>query len=399
MKLTQFYRIAFILILSGTHSNAESAPAKSTSNPLPLHVVRTWGNLRAQTPVTLNTTTKDPSPPPVAYRLGIDSSETQLYGGVVLYCLANDGKAVFWGREKVGPFLIDVQAPTSSQYAKDAQMMQKAFQMEKKQANAEVLYMKTIPFHQAGNYTITVKKPIRDAKDAKFETVAVSTVKVQKKPGPLWSPWPLNAANGAVGLLAHDDDPAYSADGVANPSTGVAIPKMPEWVGTGPKPPALGQLLPQLMPTEPDPGVKLQVSGALLIITLDHGIQPEFPDEKFLTRWWINGKPFTPELKPSQFSSYYDMRHNGAHTIENSATEICFQVEFHPEILGAKKGDRIGVQLLLCPHGWESSGPEPWAKQLDAMAPDDIDARFQQPRMSNRVTFMYTGDPAKMAPQ
>ncbi len=156
--------------------------------------------------------------------------------------------------------------------------------------------------------------------------------------------------------------------------------------------------MPEIIPAEPDPGIKLQVSGALLIVTLDHVIQPKCFDEKFLSRWWINGQPFVPKLAPPPFSDFYFMRHNGG-SPRASATEVGFQVEFHPEILGAKKGDAISVQLLLCPEGSGYSGPDPRLEIVMAeMESADLDLRFRQPRLSNSVTFIYTGDPVRMAP-
>ena len=99
------------------------------------------------------------------------------------------------------------------------------------------------------------------------------------------------------------------------------------------------------------------------------------------------------------FSSSYFMRHNGAQTAD-LATQITFQVEFHPEYLGAKKGDQIGVQLLLCPRGSEYSGPEQNMQMFNAWAgsPPTQTCVPSEPRLSNRVTFTYTGDPIRMAP-
>jgi hypothetical protein len=384
MNLATFSCISFIFVVLAVSIDAGQPDA----SPMPLAVVHTRAELMEQTPLTFNT-----DGVPVTYRLGIDDSDAKLYGGVVLYCLAESGKPVYGGQNQIGPFRIDVQTQQSLADAQTDVQNELIFPNDTKQIK-ELLYTMTIPLRHSGDYTITVKEPVGDPKGAKFETIATTTVKVSGEPGPIWSPWPLNAANGAVGLLARDDDRDYSAMGVSSPSAGVAIPKMFEWLDTEADPTLA---LPQLFPSAPDPGVQLQLSGSLLIVTLDHGIQPQFPDEKFLSRWWINGKPFIPKLEITTFSGDLMMRHNGAMRID-FAKRICFQVEFHPEVLGAKKGDEIGVQLLLCPQGSEGSGPSmQMLSGTTEMNPAVHDVDSLKPRMSNRVTFIYTGDPLRMA--
>jgi hypothetical protein len=385
MNLTRSYGLLFVLALAGVRCFADD-PA-----PMQLAVVHTWGDLQAQKSVAL---ANDSS---ATCWLGIDCSDAKLYGGAVLYCLAKGGKPPARTRDGLGPFQVEVQTPSNRPRA---QMAAQSQYMGGQSGTpvGQTLYQKAIPLSQAGDYTITVKELVGDAKDQKFETVAVATITVSNESGPIWSPWPLNAADGAVGLLAWDDDRAYSAIGVANPSTGVSIPMMPASVEIEGTLPASDAPLPRLLPEQPDPKIKLQVSGALLIVTLDHAIQPKCVDEKFLSRWWINGKPFVPKLEAPAFSMFYSMRHNGM-VPRDSATEVGFQVEFHPEILGAKKGDTVGVQLLLCPIGSEYAGPEPGEMpEIGEGEFGNMNLPFWLPRMSNRVTFIYTGDPVRMAP-
>ncbi len=385
MNLTRSYALLFALALAGVRGFADG------QEPMRLAVVHKWGDLQAQKPITL---ASDSS---VTCLLGIDCSDAKLYGGAVLYCLEKGDKPAARAGSGLGPFQVEVQTPTNQPRMQTAQQVD-YYRAQTATAIVGTLYMRTIPLTQAGDYTITVKEPAGAAKDPKLETVAAGTVKVSNDIGPIWSPWPLNAADGAVGLLAWDDDRAYSGIGVANPSTGVSIPMMPASVGIEGSLPASGAPLPRLLPEQPDPKIKLQVSGALLIVTLDHVIQPKCVDEKFLSRWWINGKPFVPKPEAPAFSMFYSMRHNGM-VLRDSATEVGFQVEFHPDILGAKKGDAIGVQLLLCPMGSEYAGPEPGGMpEIGEGEFGNKDLPFWLPRMSNSVTFIYTGDPVRMAP-
>ncbi len=388
MTTTRIYLSVWLVMLTGLSCAAQA--------PAPLADVRTWGDLREQPPVASPSAANEAPLPPC--RLGVNFAAAKLYGGVVVYCLAQEKPTGAAFATNLGPFQVEVARPKSAQAIfQEWSMAGPAGQ----QASGEALFMQSIPLNEPGDYTITVKRPRGDPKRPSFEAVASTTVTVANEPGPIWSPWPLNAADGAVGILAGDDknQREAGASGVANPSTGVAIPQLAGcFVSGAPDSPGPNQPLPELLPSEPDPGLKLQATGSLLIVTLDHGILPYFCDEKFLTCWWVNGRPFTPKLAPMAFSDIYFMRHNGAWG-GNLAGQMTFQVEFHPEILGAKKGDEIGVQLLLCPRGWEYSGPVQNSPMFnDDWEPIDADMRSVEPRLTNRITFAYTGDPIRMAP-
>lgn len=386
MKLASVY-FTILLVVPGCLRCAAQSPA-------PLVSVRTWGDLRAQPPVNR------PAPPANAtassYRLGINLAAAKLYGGVVVYCLAKSSSAADTG--ELGPFRVEVQRPKG---ASIAQQLRSSYSGPGKQANGETLFMMIVPLPELGDYIVTVKGASGDEKNPEGEAIVSTKVTVTNDPGPLWSPWPLNATEGAVGILVsdHTSQRHSAVGGVANPSTGVAIPQMAKrFASAASDPPGASLPLPELFPAEADPGLKLQAIGSLLIVALDHGIVGSYPDEKFLVRWWVNGQPFTPKLAPMEFSQFYFMRHNGMQGAD-LATQITFQVEFHPEYLGAKKGDQIGVQLLLCPQGSEYSGPA--NTQMFATTnwePADTDVRSVEPRLSNPFTFIYTGDPIRMAP-
>lgn len=381
---------------------AARCPAADEAKPKALCVVRTWGDLLAQTPVSLPVSESGSSPAP-SWRLGIDSTDGKLYGGVVLYCLQQGGDApANLGDRSLGAFLVQIQSSATQTYAAEKTVTITSNEPATVASGGALLYMKIIPLTQPGDYTITVKMPAGKTGDAANQVLAATTINVSGEEKTIWTPWPLNTAKGAVGLLAKDDAPGCTSIGVANPDTGLAEPRPPLL-----QPIAVGKLpnaklpLPQLFPTIPDDGLKLTAARSLLIATMDEGIEPQYPDEKFLTRWWINGKPFVPKSAPMPVSNQYFMRHNGALALEEFAKEVCFQVEFHPEILGAKKGDVIGVQLLLCPAGWSYSGPVPEMQQIalaeePKQAPADAE-HIQIARLSNRVNFVYSGDPASMA--
>ena len=78
------------------------------------------------------------------------------------------------------------------------------------------------------------------------------------------------------------------------------------------------------------------------------GLTDEYPERNFLTRWWVNDMPAEP--KPGVADRVVFQRNGPV----SSVTEMHFIMEFHPESLNAKKGDKIGVQLLFCPRGQSS---------------------------------------------
>jgi hypothetical protein len=107
--------------------------------------------------------------------------------------------------------------------------------------------------------------------------------------------------------------------------------------------------------------------------------------ELFMARWWVNDRPVAAK----------QMDHEAA-TLTSRAQfvkEALLRLHFDAAGLGAKTGDKIGVQLLFCPDGTKAvSGKEKSAQpaKMDSEKEDDEDAdeypeRF--PVLSNRIEF------------
>ena len=258
------------------------------------------------------------------------------------------------------------------------------------------LYMKVIPMNQIGEYTLSLWERLDGTKNTAFFAVASATVKVSKEPETFWSPWGEPKAEETAMQEAVAN---YRMMDVANPDTGIALPK---WEGEEPvlieKLPDAKLPLPQLLPAKPDAGIKLSVKDNQLIVKLDDDVSDYFldEDETFLTRWWVNGKPFIPKLDTPALRNRARAAAQAANA--GSEVEVRFQVEFHPEFLGLKKGDTVGVQLLYCPHGWECTGPE-LIKEAAAAMQKSVPIKAEQihiSRLSNRVDFVYSGNPKAM---
>ncbi len=400
MKRPSESRIAFTIFcfIFGAFP-CRAAGDEKTAMPV-LSVVRTWGDLAAQKPVMTQPSPQDgkPAPAPLACKLGISDSEGEHYGGVVLYCLVEHGgdeAGSLPGRGTLGPFRVDVgfAEPADIQIAKDEQKVSGLFLAVK--SGSACLYMKIITLAKVGDYHVQVRKQMDDAKQSQLKPVAAATVKVLEKHGMLWSPWgdPDSQPMDAQGLVKEGD---YSLMKVANPAGGVAIPT---WQGAYAaviaKVPDAKLPLPQIIPFEADPGVQLDMKESVLTVKLaDDEVSTYYPDDHFLTRWWVNGKPvqFKPDVPGMN-------RPRALAAAEKLVKEIRFRMEFHPDRLGVKKGDKVGVQLLFCPQGWGCSGEGIMEAMKSTISVEDKLEPWRISRMSNRVNFVYSGDPASPAAQ
>jgi hypothetical protein len=282
----------------------------------------------------------------------------------------------------LGPFPVLVHAPAENAPAK-------AVISFSSREGVAVLYMETVPLNQTGTYTLAVQSPPDSAKNAgniPLPDTASVKVTVSGTSTPCWSPW-------AVPVKPRQPaDAPWTADAVANPADGIALPAYDGKRGIAleglpdPKLP-----LPQLIPGTPDPGVRVDISGNRLIVKLTTPVSVMYLSQNFLTRWWVNGAPFIPKSAPLHvMSCIWDGQ-------VPRVMEFHLDLEFLPGRLGVKKGDNVGLQLLICPDGWESCGPDHAVTEA-VVAPDEAKAGdIYISRMSNRLEFTYSGDPGNFA--
>jgi hypothetical protein len=269
MKIQFRQSVAFaVLCFIFAAAPCNAADDKSPKAP-PLAVVRTWGDLVAQKPVMIQPPARDgkPAPAPLQCKLGISATTGEHYGGVVLYCLVEGGGDSgdgFGGREGFGPFKISVREPgdTWTAEADEGPMMRYA-----KKVGEACLFMKTVPLGATGIYHIQVRELSDEAKKPESTTVAEATVNVAEKHGTLWSPW--NDPDKEPDGNGSTDDGNFSLMVVANPAGGVAVPNWDGYVAVPiAKIPDAKLPLPQIVPTDADPGIQLSVKGSLLTVKL-----------------------------------------------------------------------------------------------------------------------------------
>jgi hypothetical protein len=140
---------------------------------------------------------------------------------------------------------------------------------------------------------------------------------------------------------------------VTNRAAGVALPR---WEGgrfcslaetrAGLARPELP--LPRLLAAEPHPGFKLEAAAGALNLTSDREIVATDPDRRFLARWWVNGEPYVPESSTPEPERLLD----GFGRLI-TAKRVRLHLDFDPARIGARQGDRVGIQLLYVDGGWE----------------------------------------------
>jgi hypothetical protein len=103
-------------------------------------------------------------------------------------------------------------------------------------------------------------------------------------------------------------------------------------------------------------------------------------EDQWLWRFWVNGRPFVPDEVEEIFKAAEKQQTRLARRLRLELRDV-------PPILKAKSGDRIGVQLLWCPDGWERTGLRErlLRKTAERDRRDEVDCR---PRLTERVEFV-----------
>ncbi len=342
----------------------EVGPEAKGERVKPVGVVRTWGDLLKQPAVELDGGG--------TVRLGIESLSAPRRSGVLLYCLAEGYRlpSRWKGTNRLGPVRVSVAREEGGKSA--GVHAQHAWRPPAGFRASRILFVRAIPIARTGKHHVRLY-----ALDGS-ELAAATVVGTGDAYHP-WMPW----APSHVYALEERADGEYDTVGrVANRRDGVAIP---HWNGMMPiafegtlngrqvrKPGS--EALPRLAPAKPDGTLTVKLKGKDLLVSSKTEIITARPDWHFLTRWWVNDRPYVPE----QMRAYADQ--NGAVI---KGRKLLLRMDFDPGRLGAAKGDKIGLQILYCKHGWRLVLP---AHERLAAAMGD----WQEPvlLLSNRVDFV-----------
>ncbi|HEY3321232.1 MAG TPA: hypothetical protein VGP72_12250 [Planctomycetota bacterium] len=364
------WRVVGALLLVAWHANAEE-PAKA-DNVLPdIPVVTRYEDLLRLQPVKLDNG--------ATARFGIEAKTCPRWSGVLLYCLTEGYVPPIELRDYeilCGPLRVETfhqDSDTRARRLGGAASIQRHGDLK----GAKLLFIKTLAFGRAGKWEVAISAPDR-------KTLAKITLDVAEKESHPWVR--LGRQEGLVDKLepvSENNGERHAAVGIVSVvADGIAVP---HWDGLTPivaenadKKIQPGDQLPSLIPSEAAPSLKLTVGkespqGKAFSISGEKPFLACRPDWHFIARWWVNGKTFMPKvLKP-----YSDA--NGMVFMDK---QLDLFVELHPERLGAKKGDRVGLQLLYTAPGWMSvseTSEHLWA----ASDPDET----EPVRITNRVEF------------
>jgi len=385
--------------------------------PMALPVVHTWGDLQKAPKLTV-TPVIGVKPAEIAsksatFQVGLSSDKTGPYGAVLLYFLGETGSKFPHSPEDWGDYRVRIDGKLSEFEPFDFEGS-----LPWVTPPGAVFYAEPLPFLVAGDHIVELVKPAKS--EAKSEALARATVHVEGAPEPAWSPfW---STQGAVSGGARSTRDAlgnmHAIVPVNNPEGGAYLPKtpLPHLYASLPPP---DFPLPQLLPhEEPGTHVALKMNGTALSVTLDSQIEGFFPDDSFLTCWWVNGRPVEldrtaarpgqmrllhspPAHAPFQFAAFHGLsRLPGLNvaTIVWYTSMIDFNLAFKPEWLKAKKGDRIGVQVLFCTDGFFPLGGErDYGFPTETTGKNTTLPPSAYSQLSNKVEFIYSGDPANPA--
>jgi hypothetical protein len=214
------------------------------------------------------------------------------------------------------------------------------------------LYVKPIVADRLGTYHVRVKDP-------KGKLLAEASVEATKDTFHPWMPW-------LHGLR----DPEMPWEGIALPAVDDIGPAAFLTPGKEKK----GDL-PTLLPSDDKPALTIKMDGKEITIRAESEFTSSRPDYHFLARWWVNGKPFVPKQAETlwAFSGYGRV---------STDKELRLGVTVRPDRLGAKTGDKIGLQLMHCEGEWD------WVRSGARGKYASSKADGPSVRVSNRIEFI-----------
>ncbi len=337
----------------------------------PVHgikVVKTWGELKRQAPIELGNG--------VIIRLGLEADRVGPHGGALLYVLVDrfNPPQRWSGKERVGPVLVDVRHGPMQWLA---DLIHVAIQRDARfNANARLLYVKELAMTDRLPLHVTVRT-------LNEKQLAVGTIKPIRSDTHGWLTMTQQRRQ-----VAKDKDIDHP---IAYLSTRNGRAAAPHWPSIQPidfegpdrrgfRKHADNAPLPVMLPDKPSAGWKLATGRdhkglRWLTITSDEPFFGSLAPMHLLARWWINGVPV--KTRPTDLA---DALQEMAQV--ELARHLAIQLDFDAKSIGAKKGDRVGVQLMYVPHGWRLVGPDRMQHAMMDVAGDP------QPKLTNRVEWV-----------
>jgi hypothetical protein len=398
-------------------------------------IVHTWGDLQ-KAPKLTTVPTSGVKPGEVAsksatFQVGVSSDHTTTYGCVLLYFLGSTGSVHPYTPLQWGDYWLRIDGQV---WAESDNWLSYASDPNAKVPAGALFCARVMSFTKSGDHILELIKPPdkfaswteseknqwlietdrADAKSANKPVVlARATIQVKGEPDSLWFPfWTISDFSGGAASDLNAIGERFAIEQVNNPQGYPCLPgpPRPRWYENfSPADFSLPTLMPQ---KDSAPQVDLKMTDSTLVVTFPSQIEGFFPDEYFLTRWWVNGKiaELDPKAHPHpqmralgfsdsslrfRFAAFHGMKRITENLLGAQiwyTHEIHFELILKPEWLGAKKGDRIGMQVLFCPSSFQSFEPSPLDfVEMERYRPVLPPSRFSE--ISNKIEFTYSGDP------
>jgi len=382
----------------------------------PIPTVHTWGDLQnapkfSMVPFHAVDPQKTlPAPTePVSFQVGVSSDTVAAGSAILLYFLGLTGSQDPYTPQEWGVYWLEIDGQMEGGSTLNITYH------DQKGPTGPLFYAQAISFQTPGDHVLKLIKPIDpETKPApKHEVLAQVTIHVKDVPNNRWYPlWTIQKTSCGARRGKNADGSYYAIEPVTNPKGGVAVPDPPRpgWFKSFPN---SEKALPALYPAgEAGSRVQLKMDDSTLIVTFEPRIEGFFPDDYFLTRWWVNGKQV--ELNPKE-SSPGQVRLLDVYKPDSifqrvawrasigiplltmgaqiwHTKEVHFDLDFQPEWIGAKKGDRIDVQFLYCPTGFIQPPGGSANCFLRGDEPSSSYSCTSFSELSNRIAFTYSGD-------
>jgi hypothetical protein len=244
-----------------------------------------------------------------------------------------------------------VYANVTHEWEKAAELTQMKWLGSERRPKRSYLYVLAIQADRVGTHRVVVT-------DQAKKILARDRVEGTKDPFHPWMPW-----------LEVNDKPFTPWEGIALPVVDGLDPVAFIEPGKTRK----GKL-PMLLPGDETPSLSIEMKGKEIVIRAASEFTTSRPDFHFLARWWVNDKPFVPR----QIDKLWVF--NGYGRVSEDK-ELRVEFEFRPERLGAKPGDKIGVQLMHCERRWV------WCDGSLQMHAFASSRKSENVRVSNRIEF------------
>lgn len=336
------FHVALLMIVVG--ALVGPLPAFAQDKPANIPVVKTWEDLLAVPAINLEGGVK--------VRLGLAADKAPQWSPALLYCLAEGhvlptgGK----GHAPLGPVHADFR------FEKDLPLLQDLMQWESdpKKPKGTHLFVRPHSISRVGTYRVEVTDPGK-------RVLARAAVEGTRDFFHPWMPW---------------------LDGYREPKTpweGIALPRVDRFGPIASLEPGkvLKGKLPNPFAGGDEPTLTIRLEGKAdkeMIISARAEFTTSRPEQHFLARWWVNGKPFVPKQTDRfvLFAGY-------GRVVDDKELRVPFN--FLPDRLGARPGDTIGLQLLHSECGWE------WCSDSQDSVKASLRSTGENLRLSKRIEF------------